>query len=53
MQDNRLHDKRKIRAGKNVKLPSVLLESGRLRLDRSRPRRSYVLLRRKGSQVKQ
>ena len=50
--DNRLVGHRKISALQWAKLPRYGRE-GRLRFDRSLSKRGYVLLRRKGSQVKQ
>ena len=50
--DSRLVGHCKILAWQWAKLPRYGRE-GRLRLDRSLPKRGYVLLRRKGSQVKQ
>ena len=50
--DNRLVGHCKILAWQWAKLPRSGRE-GRLRFDRSLPRRGYVSLRRKGSQVKQ
>jgi len=51
-RDRGLAGRRKIPAVQTAKLPRYWRE-GRLRFDRSLPRRSIELLRRKGSQVKQ
>jgi len=51
-RDNWLVGHRKIPAVQRAGYHAVGVR-GRLRFDRSLPRRSYVLLRRKGSQVKQ
>ena len=50
--DNALVGHRKILAWQWAKLPPTGVR-GRLRFDRSLPRRDHVSLRRKGSQVKQ
>jgi len=51
--DNRLVGHRKILAGQNGPSYHAMGVRGRLRFDRSLPKRDYVSLRRKGSQVKQ
>jgi len=51
--DNRLSDRRKIPAWQYWSSYHATSVRGRLRFDRSLPKRGYVPLRRKGSQVKQ